>query len=349
MLPPIFSGIFALFMTIFALYMLRPLAVRLGLVDKPGGRKLHQGNVPLIGGIAMFLGFAFSLLTLPISLESYRSFIAAAALLVWLGVLDDFHEISAVARLVGQLIAALLITAWGGQMVQVLGNLFSLGAMHLGNWSMPFSVIAIIGVINAFNMLDGIDGLAASVALIELILLLLLAWKCGRVADGLMLLILIHAVFGFWCFNFCFPQRKQSWVFMGDAGSMFLGVVLAWFLISLSQQSPIAARPVTMLWFIALPLFDAVNVVLQRLIDQRSPWVPDRRHLHHLLQAYGWNDMKVVRVINGLTLATGLFGYAGEYWQLSESFMFVSFLSLFAAYVALSRQLWKNTRSLVEV
>src|SRR5471030_2400768 len=124
-MTPIYLPLFVAFaMTIAGLVLLKPLALRLGLVDKPGGRKHHEGEIPLIGGVAMFFGFGFSLLTLHVSLSDYRCLIAACALLVITGILDDFHELAPRSRLFIQLFVAVLMVTWGNNYLNDLGNLF---------------------------------------------------------------------------------------------------------------------------------------------------------------------------------------------------------------------------------
>src|SRR5690349_200444 len=112
------ANLVAFFTTIGCIWLLRPLAIRLDLVDSPGGRKQHAGHIPLVGGLAMFLGFLFSLLTLPISLTDYRPLLAGCSLLVFIGILDDFHELPARARFAAQIAAALLMTAWGNVSIE---------------------------------------------------------------------------------------------------------------------------------------------------------------------------------------------------------------------------------------
>lgn len=111
----LFSASIAFFVTLLCIFLLKPLALRLGLVDVPNDRKHHQYHTPLIGGLAMFMGFLAALLTLPISLQHYRSFIAGSALLVFVGLLDDFHELSPRSRFFAQIFALLLMYFWGAR------------------------------------------------------------------------------------------------------------------------------------------------------------------------------------------------------------------------------------------
>jgi len=326
----------ALFVTIASIWLLSPLAIRLRLIDEPGGRKHHKGSIPLIGGIAMFFGFCFALLTLNISLAPYRSFLAGSIILVLIGFLDDLHELSTRSRFVAQIIAAAIMTIWGGNIIFSFGNLLYFGDIHLGLLAIPVTIFAVVAVINAVNMTDGVDGLAGSIAFVELLLLILLALHIGDMRAVVILTTTIFAVLGFLVFNFPFPGRSHAKIFMGDSGSMFIGFVLVWFLVSLSQGGDAAARPVTMLWIMAFPLFDATWLLLKRTCQRRSPLAPGRDHLHHLLQSLGLNSRQITLVISSITLLFGLVGIISEVFKVTEGTMFVSFIALFAVY-SLSR------------
>ncbi|MDX1434804.1 MAG: MraY family glycosyltransferase, partial [Gammaproteobacteria bacterium] len=176
------------------LHGLRPVAIRIGLVDLPGPRKSHAGVVPLTGGVGMFCGFVFVALTLDTGLTAYRSFFAAAGVLMVVGVLDDFHELTSRTRFAAQIVAALLMAYWGGVVLHDLGELGAGGAVFaLGRWEVVFTVFATVGVINALNMIDGLDGLAGGLSLVALAGLAWVAHAAGR-GDDLALLVLLGAV-----------------------------------------------------------------------------------------------------------------------------------------------------------
>jgi len=334
-MPTIISLAIAFTATFFSLWLLQSLAIKIGLVDTPHGRKQHHGEVPLTGGIAMFLGFLFALLTLSISLLPFRSFIAGCALLVFIGVLDDFHELSARARFVAQTLAALLMVAWGKVELSNLGDLFFAGNVHLGEWGLPFTVIAVIGIINAVNMTDGVDGLAGGLAFVELGWLLFLAYQNQLLPEMAVLSIILASLLGFLCFNFPIPGRKRALAFMGDAGSMLLGFVLVFFLIELSQGQSRIASPVTMLWIMTLPLFDIGGVMLRRLSQRRSVFAPDREHLHHIMQGFGLNSLQISLTLCVVALLCGLVGITLTHFHVSDGIMFISFLVLFVVYLSL--------------
>jgi UDP-GlcNAc:undecaprenyl-phosphate GlcNAc-1-phosphate transferase len=314
--------------TVALLWILRPLAIRIGLVDHPGERKRHVGSIALVGGVAMFCGLMFSIVMADVALGGFRAFFTAASLLVIVGILDDFHELPSWARFAAQIVAALLMTLWGGAVVTDLGALTGGPSIELGIWSVPFTVFATIGVINAINMIDGADGLAGGVALLALVLLAWAAASGGRDVDAAVLLLLSCAVVAFLLFNARFPGRRHALVFMGDAGSMLLGFSLAWFAVTLSQGGERAMTPVCALWILALPLIDTVAIIIRRIASRRLLFVAARDHFHHLLLDAGYSVNRTVAVMLGVAAVAGAAGVIGLHAGLPESLMFAGFLSV---------------------
>lgn len=226
------SCMLAFLVTIVVLSNLARIAPRIGLVDKPGGRKQHEVPTPVVGGLAMFCGFTFSVLTLGISRPGLWSFLAGATVLVLVGVFDDMRELGPRTKLLWQIAACLIMTLWGGVVLADLGTVSGV-PLALGTLALPFSVFAAVGVINALNMIDGVDGLAGSLSVVALIPLAILAALAGQPAACSVLLLLISVAAAFLTFNLhLWFHLHIRWcphktVFMGDAGSMFLGFTLA--------------------------------------------------------------------------------------------------------------------------
>lgn len=328
-----FSIVLSFFITIFCILLLRPLALRLGLIDTPDIRKQHQGNIPLIGGLAMLMGLLMGMLTLSISLQNYRSFIAGSTLLVFVGMLDDFQELSAKSRFFAQIVAVLLMIFWGKIYIAHLGNLIFFKDIYLGHFtSLIVTLIAGLGIINAINMIDGIDGLAGSLVFVELILLIFGAGITQQFSAVIILLLLASCVLGFLCFNFPFLARAHAQIFMGDAGSMLLGFGLVWFLIELSQSKIKPITPVTMLWIMSIPLFDATAVMLHRLIKGQSMVFSDRQHGHHVLLNLKFSPLQINIFFGCTNFVLGLIGLCAFYCQFNQSILFIGFLILFVIY-----------------
>lgn len=332
----IVSILLAFIVTANVILLIRPLALRLGLVDQPGGRKQHHGVVPLIGGLAICCGFMIAVLTLPFSLGQYRALFVAAIMLVFVGTLDDFKELSPKARLAAQFIACLLISLWGNVVLENLGDLLFLGNINLGWLALPLTWFGILSLINSVNMMDGLDGLAGGISLFSFLAMAALCFMKADWMNFYVLLIAASCLCAFLVFNWRAPFGKFASVFMGDAGSLFLGTLLAWFSISLTQGSEAVARPVTMLWLIALPLMDLLAVFIRRIAHHRSPLQAGHEHLHYVLQKRGFSSANSVYVMWGLSLSCITIGLLGELFHIKEGFLFIGFVALFLAYFTIT-------------
>jgi len=329
------------------LHFLRPAAVGIGLVDEPSARKSHRGAVPLIGGVAMFCGFVLAALTLDMGLMVYRSFFAAAAILVAVGILDDMHELSSRVRFSAQILAAVLMAYWGGVVLHDLGTLGGGGNVFiLARWEIVFTIFATVGVINALNMSDGADGLAGGLSLIALLGMAYVADATDLASERTLLLLLAVVVVGFLLFNIRLPWQQRARVFMGDAGSMFLGFAITWFFISLSQGEERAMAPVAALWLLMIPLFDTVWLILWRFFQGRSPTSSDVGHLHHVLQMTGMGAATSVWVMLAIAGAGAGLGLIALDSGVAQSTMFYLFLGLFAAYCVFMAVSWRRRKLL---
>lgn len=332
-------------LTLQLLLTLIRLAPRIGLVDQPGGRKVHQGAIPLVGGLAMFVGFSFSLLTLDQPLGPLRAMMAGGMLLVLVGVLDDFRELSSSSRFLVQIGASLLMVYWGGVELLDLGYLVSVDSLiELGVWSVPLTVFATVGVINGLNMVDGVDGLAGSVTAVSVISLIVVA-QHGGAGDAVAVLgALLAAIAGFLVLNMRWPWQSRARVFMGDAGSMFLGFVLAWYLIDFAQGEDRLISPATALWLLGIPLIDTVTQMLRRIIRRRSPFAPDREHFHHFLILAGYTPVTALLIMTSVSVVMALVGLLAHYRGVPESTMFFAFLALFSVYFLMISRVWQVRR-----
>lgn len=320
-------------MTIFCIKFLKPVSVRLNLLDHPGGRKQHEQVRPLIGGLAIFIGFCFAMLSLPLSLIGFRPFAAGALLLIMVGILDDMHELSARARFIAEIFAGLLVTLWAGLVMKNLGSIFSTESLQLSYLAIPFTIFGLVGLINAVNMLDGSDGLAGSISLCHFFFFFLAACYAHRMIDARVILFLMAAIAGFLVFNFPFKKRQTASIFMGDAGSMFLGYALSWFSISLSQGDFQALSPISVAWILAFTIWDAMRVVATRLIKGESPFAPDRRHWHHVLEDLSYSARE--RCLFTLLMAsiTASIGLLGQCFAWDQRWLFVGFFIGFLFYI----------------
>jgi UDP-GlcNAc:undecaprenyl-phosphate GlcNAc-1-phosphate transferase len=327
--------------TIFFVTVLDNPARRFGLIDIPSGRKNHSGEVPLTGGLAMFLAIVLTVFSHGTLGGAYASIFPALLLLVVTGACDDRFDLSAGSRFVTQAIAALLMIYLGKVAITDLGDLFGGGAVRLAAWSTPFTVFCVIGVINAVNMLDGVDGLAGGVVLVVFMAFGGAALLSGNATQATLLFVLAGAVAGFIVFNMRSPWRSRAAVFMGDSGSMMLGFAVAWFAIELTNQAPRAFSPITAVWILAIPILDTVSLMLRRILKKQSPFAPDHDHLHHIFLRAGFSVQQTVALIVSLSSALGLAGIAAWYCGVPEYVMFYFFLLLFLLYFFGMLYAWK--------
>lgn len=334
-----------LVLTALMVALLRPVAIHIGLIDQPGERKVHSDGVPLVGGLAMFCGFALAALTLDLAFTPYRSFFAAVAILMIVGVLDDLRELTSRARFAAQIAAAAMMAWWGGIALDDLGGLRGgESVVELGRWAVPFTIFATVGVINALNMIDGMDGLAGGLSLVALSGLAFVAHDAGLHDRRDLLLLLAACVVAFLIFNVRVPGRSQALVFMGDAGSMFLGFAITWFFIDMSQGPVRVMTPVTALWLLLIPLFDTVWLLIRRPLTGRLPTAADAEHVHHVLQMIGLGVSHTFGLLMLLATGFAVAGIVARKAGIPQNVMFWIFLALFAVYCVTMGMAWRRMR-----
>lgn len=321
-----------LLVTILFMFALRPFARSVGLIDKPGGRKAHVGDIPVIGGLAMFAGFLVG------SLYSYQSFpdypylAAGLAVLVFVGVLDDRFDLPAPVRFIGQTCAALLMVGGANLVANNIGYVFFGGLVELGWFSELFTITIVLTAINAFNMFDGSDGVAGVQALIGLVFMAFACVMAGQMGPIPLIVSMIGCLIGFLVFNW--PSKRMSAVraFMGDAGSTMLGFLLAWLCLDLSQRSEPVFSPVVTLWIFALPVYDLFSSMVRRVWNGLSPFHGDSDHLHHVLRRSGLSSRKVAQVVLLVAAITSAIGIGGYRAGFADGWLFVSWLTVGVIY-----------------
>ena len=292
--------------TLAALMVLVPNAGRLGLIDRPTSRKRHDQPTPMVGGLAVFLGLAAAT-SVAAPLANVSPFLIAAALFVAVGVVDDRVEISGPLRSLIQaaIVAGFMFTT--SVQVSDLG----LGAeipAHPGLTTLGylFTVVALIGLVNAFNLIDGLDGLASGLAVVALSGVGLAATLAGHPEYGLSVVVMVAPVLVFWAANMGLLGRGMR-TFLGDAGATLLGFLVGVTLIQSSQPPVAIIEPVFVVWCVAVPVIDTLQVMYNRLRDGRSIFDSDRLHMHYRLVDAGFSKQKAVAVmLSGNAAVVGL-------------------------------------------
>ncbi len=325
----LFFGFFmALFITIILIPLLISTAPLLQLVDVPGERKIHTVDVPRVGGLAMFVGAIVPILMWTEPNWEVLSYLIGATFIVTLGVWDDRRELNYQFKFLGQIIGVLIVIFLGN--VKVIYFPF-LGHDPLPDYvAIPFTAFALLGITNAINLADGLDGLAGGTTLLSLFVIALLAYLAGDSALLLIALALVGSILGFLRYN-THPAR----LFMGDAGSQFLGFSAGVLVVLLTQKSNTALSPMIVLLILGLPIFDTLAVMTQRIREGRSPFSPDKNHLHHKLLNIGISQHEAVVMIYGLQAVLVTSAYLLRYQ--SDGVVMGSYLAICLVSVALLR------------
>lgn len=284
---------------------------RFKLHDIPDLRKEHSMPIPTMGGIAVCLAMTTScLLWFNFSNDFFTvSFFFSIVVLFAIGIMDDLNDLRARNKLAIQFALASLI-AFSGVRITSLNGIFGIGTLPI-TAQYTLTVLAIAGITNAFNLIDGIDGLAGGLGFMSLVILGLFLTLCGEVNVALIAFALAGGLLGFLYYNFN-PAR----IFMGDTGSLVLGFVTAVLTVKLIQLNTDGGKvflphaPVLGLSLVLIPVFDTLRVFSLRIWRGRSPFDPDKTHIHHLLTNNGWSHnfaSKLICAVHGLVLITGYF------------------------------------------
>jgi len=338
----VFFGAFSI--ACFTIVGLRPIAAIIGLVDKPNMRKKHLGDIPLIGGIAIYFTLIVaSQLFLPKS-QLINLYLISCSFMVLIGGLDDFYDVSAKVRLVAQLLVASILVLGAGHALYDMGNLLGFGNVHLGIFALPVTLLAVATAINAFNMTDGIDGLVGVLGVVTFASLCVLFYWANDLILFTISAIFVAALSAFLLFNLGGLRRIFGKIFMGDAGSMMIGLSVIWLLVLGTQNGEVSFRPVTALWIIAIPLMDMFAVMHRRVKKGKSPLSADRDHLHHIFMRFGFSSNKALVFIGAISIGMAGFGLAGEYYEIPAVFMLSLFIMIYVVYDYSFIHIWKISR-----
>ncbi|MBA1146044.1 hypothetical protein H0Z60_03120 [Ectothiorhodospiraceae bacterium WFHF3C12] len=331
-----------------ATFLLRRLAWRLGWVDVPGGRKQHESLVPPVGGLSIGLAVLIGILVVADAGTvdaSILPLLACLFSLVALGAIDDFRGLSARLRLLAHVAAALLLVLWGDLRITTLGTF--LGAeVELGLLAIPVTVVCVVGFINALNMFDGIDGLAGGFSLVCLLWLAIAAQvDAGGTGVGLLLLF-AAGVAGFLLFNLRHRFRRRATVFLGDAGSTMLAVVIAWYAIKIGGSGEGAIPPLSYAWLLVLPVMDMISLTMRRIRRGHSPLQADREHVHHVFMRAGYSPSETAYILLGATAVLGSFGLIAGLAGVPQTVQALGLLIVFGLHHYFITRAWRTMKVL---
>ena len=324
---------FVAFASVFgSVFILRPIAQSFGLVDRPCSRKQHEGDVPLVGGLAIYVAITLCSFVLTPFDANYKIFLLSTSFMVLIGALDDYHDIDARLRLIAQFLIGSLMVFGAGLYIEELGAITGGENVALGIWGPLFTVLAAVTCINAFNMTDGVDGLVGFLSLNVFASLGILALINGVDLNDGVTSMLAGAVVAFLFFNFGFFKQGRYKIFMGDAGSMLMGLTIIWMITYGSKGDNAIMRPITAVWIIAIPLMDMFSVMARRMLKGHSPLRASRDHLHHVFLNLGYSNSKTTCTISLLSALLCSVGILSERYSVPEWVMTLSFIILFITY-----------------
>jgi len=326
-------------------YLFRALyqvAHRVNLVDHPSKRKIHDGPIPLIGGIGIFLGVVSGLLLSPFGLGEYRIFFLGCGVLVLTGVLDDHRDLSATRKIIAQLgVAGLLVTV-GGVVVTDIGDVFDWrdgNELGTGIFAIPLTIIAVVGVLNSINMVDGHDGVAGSIFLVSILGLITMCELSGFQKHQHILILFALSTAAFLIYNLPCRRIGLRKIFLGDAGSLLLGLVLVFFLIEISEEQGSLLKTASAPWIIGIPLLDLMGIMCLRVIAREHVFKADRRHIHHFLGDIGLGRIKTLLILVVAHIVFVSVGLAGSIWNWPDKFLFWPMFLILVFYVVV-RSRW---------
>jgi len=291
------SGGLAFMITFFSIPVIIEVAKDKKLFDEPGERKVHKAGIPTLGGLGIFAGFIIAmLLGVPASAVSVlQYFMAAIMIIFFMGIKDDILILTASKKFIGQLLAACILIKFGG--IEITNMYGFLGMNAISPMASFFlSLFTIVVITNSFNLIDGVDGLAGSLGILTSTAFGIYFYVTGNILYTIMAASLGGSLIAFLIYNY-----NPAKIFMGDTGSLLIGLINSIFVIKFisvasapSSVLPLSSAPALGFSILIVPLFDTLRVVSHRILTRRSPFCPDRNHIHHFLLDLGLSHKKIV-------------------------------------------------------
>jgi UDP-GlcNAc:undecaprenyl-phosphate GlcNAc-1-phosphate transferase len=293
-------------LTYLAIPSIIKLAIKKNLMDEPDHRRTHKVSTPSLGGIAILSGTLFSIIMwTPFTYFGELQYILCAFIIIFLlGAKDDLDPVTPVKKVIVEIFAACILVFKANVKLTSMYGLFGLGT--LPEWLSVFlTIFTILVIINAFNLIDGIDGLSGTVGLLVTSLFGVWFYMTGSIELSMIAFSLTGAIVAFLKYNF-----TPASIFMGDTGSLFIGLVCSILAIKFIEFQPQASNsalittsaPAVTIAILVIPLFDTLRVFLLRVISGHSPFKPDRRHVHHILVDLGLTHLQAVTILISLNI-----------------------------------------------
>ncbi len=354
-----FSSFASMFMTFWIYFKILEIATKKGLVDNPNARKVQKKPIPVLGGVAVFFGVICGTLMSGclMNFDPVLPIILGMSMMIYVGVIDDIIELSPLKRLFIEVLAVLGLIYSEGACIDSLHGLWGIEAF---SWwiGVPLTVFASVGIINAINMIDGVNGLSSGLCITCSIFFGITMYMGNDLPNAMLAFVFAGALVPFLIHN---VLGKTSKMFIGDAGTMTMGILMSWFVIQMlrSDHNPrwasyVANQHLSLvaltLAILSVPVGDTLRVMFRRMTKGQSPFQADRSHLHHMLLNYSGShsitsliEIGIAIIIVFIWLITYLTHCSIEtqfYAVLAAAIFFV-----WGTYAFLSIQNKRNTRS----
>lgn len=286
----------------------KKIAFHVGALDIPNERKVHSKPMPRLGGLGIYAGFLLGYMIFGEHTPTMNSILIGSFVLLVTGIIDDIKPLKASVKLVGQIMAALIVVLYGGLLLRDV-SFFGI-YMDFKLWAYPITIIFILGCINCMNLIDGLDGLAGGISSIFFLTIGIIAYFQGRIGLSVVLtFIMLGSTLGFLVHNF-HPAK----IFMGDSGSMFLGFMIS-VITLLGFKTIITSSIIIPLCILVVPILDTICAIIRRKLKGESIGTPDKSHFHHQLLRRNYSVSVTVLIIY---LITALFSTASIIWLLVD-------------------------------
>ena len=322
---PVFGVAFflALIIAVIATPVVILLAVKTGALDKPDPRKVHNKSIPRIGGVAIYSAFIISTISITIYagvsgefLKEVIGLMISGTLIFIVGLIDDYKNLPAKIKLLGQIIAASILVIAFDVRIDFISDPFG-DYIYLEFFAIPATIFWLVGITNTVNLIDGLDGLAAGISAIAAITILLVAME-----DNILLIAILTAALAGAAIGFLFYNFNPASIFMGDSGALFLGFMLAGISIIGAVKSAATIALFVPILALGLPILDTTFAIIRRFRGHVPIFKPDKGHLHHRLLALGFSQRQALLLMYVISALLGLSAVA-----LTEvSFQFAVFI-----------------------
>lgn len=317
--------------TLFAIPSIRSMALKKKLLDEPNNRSMHEISTPRLGGMAIFAGLLSSLTLFGTINEPIQRMLSGAILIFFIGLKDDILPVSPVKKFFVQILSTCIILFIGEIRITSFQNFLGVNVLNDGI-SYFFTAIVIIGITNSFNLIDGLDGLAGTVIVVVALFFGISFYTINQSPLVCLTICLIGATIGFLRFNF-----SKADIFMGDSGSLVAGFVIAFLTVNFIELKPFQSNIAIAIAILYIPILDTARVFALRILDGKSPFVPDKNHLHHVLTRIGLSSKQVVIALVSLNifviLLTYIFQHLGDTILICSEVLFATALIIIFNYI----------------